>query len=101
MTFLIIVLVLQLNWELYKGTEEFRNRVFYTDEEGEEQFITNLESTSHNIGLYGSNTIDLDDTTSLNFSARWNWASLEMNDQNLEQHLRAITIFGELTQVLE
>ncbi len=60
-----------------------------TDEEGEEQFITNLESTSHNIGVYGSNTIDLDKTTSLNVSARWNWASLEMNDQNgtaLEGH---------------
>ena len=30
-----------------------------TDEEGEEQFITNLESTTHNTALYGSNTIDL------------------------------------------
>ncbi len=60
-----------------------------TDEEGEEQFITNLESTTHNTALYGSNTIDLDDTTSLNISARWNWASLKMDDQNgtaLEGH---------------
>ena len=30
-----------------------------TDAEGEEQFITNLESTTHNTALYGSNTIDL------------------------------------------
>ncbi len=60
-----------------------------TDEEGEEQFITNLESTSHNFGIYGSNTIDLDSTTSVNVSARWNWSSLEMNDQHgtaLEGH---------------
>ena len=60
-----------------------------TDEEGEEQFITNLESTTHNTAIYGSNTIDLDSTTSLNISARWNWASLEMNDQQgtaLEGH---------------
>ena len=39
-----------------------------TDAEGEEQFITNLESTTHNTALYGSNTIDLDNTTSLNLS---------------------------------
>ena len=60
-----------------------------TDEEGEEQFITNLESTTHNTALYGSNTIDLNSTTSLNISARWNWASMEMNDQQgtaLEGH---------------
>ena len=53
-----------------------------TDAEGEEQFITNLESTTHNTALYGSNTIDLDNTTSLNLSARWNWASMEINDQH-------------------
>ena len=52
-----------------------------TDAEGEEQFITNLESTTHNLALYGSNTIDLDDKTSLNVSARWNWASMKMDDQ--------------------
>ena len=52
-----------------------------TDEEGEEQFITNMESTTHNVALYGSNTIDLDDKTSLNISARWNWASMKMEDQ--------------------
>ena len=60
-----------------------------TDEEGEEQFITNLESTTHNTALYGSNTIDLNNTTSLNVSARWNWASMEINDQHgtaLEGH---------------
>ena len=53
-----------------------------TDEDGEEQFVTNLEAKTHNIGLYGSNTIDLNSTTSLNLSARWNWASLKMNDQH-------------------
>ncbi len=60
-----------------------------TDAEGEEQFITNMESTTHNTALYGSNTIDLDNTTSLNLSARWNWASMEINDQHgtaLEGH---------------
>ena len=55
-----------------------------TDEEGEEQFITNMESTTHNLALYGSNTIDLDDKTSLNISARWNWASMKMDDQQGE-----------------
>ena len=71
-----------------------------TDAEGEEQFITNLESTTHNTALYGSNTIDLNNTTSLNLSARWNWASMEINDQHgtaLEGH----HFFGELTLVLE
>ena len=53
-----------------------------TDEEGEEQFVTNLESTTHNTALYGSNTFDLNSTTSINVSARWNWASMEMNDQH-------------------
>ncbi len=60
-----------------------------TDEEGEEQFITNLESTTHNVALYGSNIYDLNDTTSINISARWNWANMEMNDQHgtaLEGH---------------
>ncbi len=60
-----------------------------TDEEGEEQFITNLESTTHNVALYGSNTFDIDGNTSLNISARWNWASLKMEDQHttaLEGH---------------
>jgi len=60
-----------------------------TDEEGEEQFVTNIESTSHNLGLYGSNIIDLNETTSLNVSARWNWASLKIDDQHgtrLEGH---------------
>ena len=52
-----------------------------TDEEGEEQFVTDLESTTHNLALYGSNTIDIDDKTSLNISARWNWASMKMVDQ--------------------
>ena len=52
-----------------------------TDEEGEEQFITNMESTTHNVALYGSNTFDLDNNTSLNISARWNWASMKMEDQ--------------------
>ncbi len=52
-----------------------------TDEDGEEQFITNMESTTHNVALYGSNTYDIDDTTSLNVSARWNWASMKMEDQ--------------------
>ncbi len=53
-----------------------------TDAEGEEQFITDMESTTHNFALYGSNTIDLDDKTSLNVSARWNWASMKMDDQH-------------------
>ena len=44
-------------------------------------FITNIEATTHNIALYGSNTIDLNDSTSLNLSGRWNWASLKMEDQ--------------------
>ncbi len=60
-----------------------------TDEEGEQQFITNIESTTHNVALYGSSTIDLDNSTSLNISARWNWASMEINDQQgtaLEGH---------------
>ncbi len=60
-----------------------------TDEEGEEQFITNLESTTHNVALYGSNIYDINDTTSINVSARWNWANMEMNDQHgtaLEGH---------------
>jgi len=52
-----------------------------TDEEGEEQFITNIEATTHNVGLYGSNTLDLNDTTSVNLSARWNWSSLKIEDQ--------------------
>ncbi len=51
------------------------------DSEGENIFITNLEATTHNLALYGSNTIDLDDATSLNLSGRWNWASLKMEDQ--------------------
>ncbi len=51
------------------------------DSEGENIFITNLEATTHNLALYGSNTIDLDDVTSLNVSGRWNWASLKMDDQ--------------------
>ena len=49
--------------------------------EGENIFITNIEATTHNIALYASNTIDLDDITSLNLSGRWNWASLKMEDQ--------------------
>ncbi|MFL2679256.1 MAG: TonB-dependent receptor [Alphaproteobacteria bacterium] len=53
-----------------------------TDAEGEEQFITNIESTTHNTAMYGTNTIDLDDTTSLNLSVRWNWASMKIDDQN-------------------
>ena len=60
-----------------------------TDAEGEEQFITNLESTTHNVGLYGSNIIDLDDSTSVNLSGRWNWTSMKMEDQHgtaLEGH---------------
>ncbi len=51
------------------------------DSEGENIFITNLEATTHNLALYGSNTIDLDDVTSINLSGRWNWASLKMDDQ--------------------
>ncbi len=51
------------------------------DSEGENIFITNLEATTHNVAIYGSNTIDLDNVTSLNLSGRWNWASLKMNDQ--------------------
>ena len=51
------------------------------DSEGENIFITNLEATTHNLALYGSNTIDLDESTSLNLSGRWNWASLKMDDQ--------------------
>ena len=31
--------------------------------------------------MYGSNTLDLNDTTSVNLSARWNWASLKIEDQ--------------------
>ena len=53
-----------------------------TDAEGEEQFITNLEAKTHNVGLYGSNIIDLDESTSLNLSARYNWASMKMDDQH-------------------
>ncbi len=51
------------------------------DSEAENIFITNIEATTHNVALYGSNTIDLDETTSLNLSGRWNWASLKMEDQ--------------------
>ena len=51
------------------------------DEEGENIFITNIEATTHNLALYGSNTFDIDDVTSLNLSGRWNWASLKMEDQ--------------------
>ena len=51
------------------------------DEEGENIFITNIEATTHNLAIYGSNTIDLDDATSVNLSGRWNWASLKMEDQ--------------------
>ena len=51
------------------------------DSEGENIFITNIEATTHNVALYGSNTYDLDDVTSLNISGRWNWASLKMEDQ--------------------
>ena len=51
------------------------------DDEGENIFITNIEATTHNLALYASNTIDLDDVTSLNLSGRWNWASLKMEDQ--------------------
>ena len=51
------------------------------DSEGENIFITNLEATTHNLALYGSNTIDLDNATSVNISGRWNWASLKMDDQ--------------------
>ena len=42
----------------------------------------------------------LNNTTSLNVSARWNWASMEINDQHgtaLDGH----HFFGELTLVLE
>lgn len=53
-----------------------------TDAEGEEQFITNLEAKTHNIGLYASDTLDLDTSTSMNLSLRWNWANLNMDDQN-------------------
>ncbi len=31
--------------------------------------------------MYASNTIDVDDVTSVNLSGRWNWASLKMDDQ--------------------
>ncbi len=51
------------------------------DSEGENIFITNLEATTHNLAFYGSNTIDLNNVTSLNLSGRWNWASLKMDDQ--------------------
>ena len=51
------------------------------DSEGENIFITNLGPTTHNVAIYGSNTIDLDNVTSLNLSGRWNWASLKMDDQ--------------------
>lgn len=51
------------------------------DAEAENIFITNIEATTHNLALYGSNTIDIDDSTSLNLSGRWNWASLKMEDQ--------------------
>ena len=36
---------------------------------------------THNVGLYGSNIIDIDDSTSINISARYNWASLKIEDQ--------------------
>ena len=52
------------------------------DSEGENIFITNLEATTHNVAIYGSNTIDLDNVTSLNLSGRWNWASLKMDDKH-------------------
>ena len=71
-----------------------------TDAEGEEQFITNLESTTHNFALYGSNTIDLDDKTSLNVSARWNWASMKMDDQHGTAIITAAGISNALTQGL-
>ena len=51
------------------------------DAEGEQIFITNIEATTHNLALYGSNTIDIDEATSVNLSGRWNWASLKMEDQ--------------------
>ena len=51
------------------------------DAEGENIFITNIEATTHNVALYASNTIDVDDVTSVNLSGRWNWASLKMEDQ--------------------
>ena len=51
------------------------------DEEGENIFITNIEATTHNLALYGSNTLIIDDKTSLKLSGRWNWASLKMEDQ--------------------
>lgn len=54
------------------------------DSEGENIFVTNLEAHTHNLALFGSNTIDLDDHTSLNLSGRWNWAALKMNDQYSE-----------------
>ena len=53
-----------------------------TDEEGEEQFITNIEANTHNVGLYASDIIDLDSSTSINLSGRYNWASLKIDDQN-------------------
>ena len=51
------------------------------DAEGEQIFTTNIEATTHNLALYGSNTIDIDEATSVNLSGRWNWASLKMEDQ--------------------
>ncbi len=52
-----------------------------TDAEGEEQFITNIEAMTHNVGLYALDIIDIDDSTSINISARYNWASLKIDDQ--------------------
>ncbi len=60
-----------------------------TDAEGEQQFITNLEAKTHNVGLYGSNIMDINDSTSINLSARYNWASMKIDDQHgtaLEGH---------------
>ena len=70
------------------------------DSEGENIFITNLEATTHNLALYGSNTIDLDDATSLNLSGRWNWASLKMEDQ-YSSALEGHHFFNEFTLGLE
>ena len=70
MTFLRIVLVLHELGVIQSDRGVIGTGVFVsTDEEGEEQFITNLESTTHNLALYGSNTIDLDDKTSKHISS--------------------------------
>ena len=60
-----------------------------TDAEGEEKFITNIEAKTHNLGLFASDIIDLDESSSLNLSLRYNWASLKIDDQHgsdLEGH---------------